>query len=68
VIFLLDTEGFVPLGADVEIGPETVRLRMPVVSIDDAEPIGAAPKAVALHGLTFDRLGNGWQCRATIDV
>ncbi len=68
LIFLLDTEGWIPLGADVDVGPETVRLRMPVTSIDDAEPIGAAPKAVALSGLAFDRVGDKWECRATIDV
>ena len=68
LIFLLDTEGWIPLGADVDVGPETVRLRMPVTSIDDAESIGAAPKAVALSGLAFDRVGDKWECRATIDV
>ena len=68
LIFLLDTEGLIPLAADVDVEPETVRLRMRVTSIDDAEPIGAAPKAVALSGLTFGGVGDQWICRATIDV
>jgi SHS2 domain-containing protein len=68
VIFLLDTEGVVPLGVDVEVGSATVQLRMPVASINDVESVGASPKAVALSGLAFDRVGDQWRCRTTIDV
>lgn len=68
VIYLLDTQGLVPLTADVDIGPQTLRLTMAVASIADAELIGAAPKAVSLSGLECKRTGNEWRCRATIDV
>ncbi|HZA10042.1 archease [Mycobacterium sp.] len=68
VIYVLDTQGLVPLGADVDVGPNVLRLRMPVASIDDVEVIGAAPKAVTLSGLEFNQTGDTWRCRATIDV
>jgi SHS2 domain-containing protein len=68
VIYLLDTQGLIPLSADVDIGPQTLRLTMRVTSIADTELIGAAPKAVSLSGLEFRRTSNEWRCRATIDV
>lgn len=68
LIYLLDTQGVIPLSADVDIGAQTFRLTMPVASIDEVTPIGASPKAVALSGLEFRRTGNEWRCRATIDV
>jgi SHS2 domain-containing protein len=68
VIYVLDTDGWVPLGAEVELGPRTIRLRMPVAQIDDADVVGAVPKGVALSGLRFDCVGDTWECRATIDV
>jgi len=68
LIFLLDTQGVVPVVAEVDAGPEALRLSLRVASLDDVEQIGAAPKAVALSGLEFDRVGDRWECRATIDV
>lgn len=68
VIYLLDTEGVIPLGAEVDVEPQTLRLSMSVTSIDDTELIGAAPKGVALSGLQFGRVGDNWGCRVTIDV
>jgi SHS2 domain-containing protein len=68
LIYLLDTEGVVPLSADVNIDPKTVRLTMPVAALSDVRLIGAVPKAVALSGLEFTRRANEWRCRATIDV
>ncbi|WP_375484832.1 archease [uncultured Mycobacterium sp.] len=68
LIYLLDTQGVVPLSADIDIASETMWLTMPVASINDVTPIGAVPKAVALSGLEFGRTGDQWRCRATIDV
>jgi SHS2 domain-containing protein len=68
LIYLLDTQGFIPLDADVHIGPQTLRLTLSVASIDKVKLIGASPKAVALSGLEFRHTGNEWRCRATIDV
>ena len=50
LIFLLDTEGVVPIAAEVDAGPEALRLSLRVTSTDNVEQIGAAPKAVALSG------------------
>ncbi|EUA50426.1 hypothetical protein I553_9308 [Mycobacterium xenopi 4042] len=68
LIYLLDTEGVVPLSAEVNIDSDTMRLTMPVASLSDVRLIGAVPKAVALSGLEFNHSGNEWRCRATIDV
>ena len=68
VIYLLDTQGLIPVSAHVDAGPETLRLTMRMASIADVTVIGAAPKAVALSGLGFNRSPNQWRCRATIDV
>jgi SHS2 domain-containing protein len=68
LIYLLDTQGVVPLSADIDIAAETMRLTMPVVPLSDVTLIGAAPKAIALSGLEFGLTGNHWRCRATIDV
>jgi len=68
LIYLVDTQGVVPLRADVDIGAQTFRLTVSVASIDEVTPIGASPKAVALSGLEFRHIGNEWRCRATIDV
>jgi SHS2 domain-containing protein len=68
LIYLLDTQGVVPLGAEFEIGSQTLRLSMPVASLSDVTLIGAAPKAIALSGLQFSHTGDHWRCRATIDV
>lgn len=68
LIYLLDTEGVVPLDAKVDIDAETLRLTMPVAPLTDVTLIGAAPKAVALSGLELSHTGNHWRCSATIDV
>lgn len=68
LIYLLDTQGVVPLGAEVELDSERLRLTMPVASLSDVTPVGAAPKAIALSGLEFSHTGTHWRCRVTIDV
>ncbi|GFG74973.1 archease [Mycobacterium botniense] len=68
VIYLLDTQGLIPLATSVDIGPATLRLTMSVARIDSVELIGAAPKAVSLSGLECTQLGGQWRCRVTIDV
>ncbi|EWM19133.1 archease [Kutzneria sp. 744] len=68
VIYLLDTQDVVPLGADVERGAARLRVRMPVARVQDVDIVGAAPKAVALHGLRFSHETGAWRCAVTIDV
>lgn len=65
VIYLLDTQGEVPI--DTEIGPgPTMRLRL--TPLAGVRATGAAPKAVTLHDLRFERTDGGWFCAVTIDV
>jgi SHS2 domain-containing protein len=65
VVYLLDTQGAVPVEADVAPGP---RLRLHLVPVTDVVITGAAPKAVTLHELRLDRVDGGWFCAVTIDV
>lgn len=68
VIYLLDTQGVIPLHADVEPGASGPRLRMSVAPAREVDLTGAAPKAVTLHNLQMARTEQGWSCTATIDV
>lgn len=68
VVYWLDTEGEVPVEAD--LAPDDGGLRGDLLMADaGALPVtGAAPKAVTLHGLTFRREPDGWVCSVTLDV
>jgi SHS2 domain-containing protein len=68
VIYVLDTQGSVPL--DVEVAPRTggIGLRLHLAPAHEVDIIGAVPKAVTLHDLRFDRSDAGWSCSVTIDV
>ncbi len=68
VIYLLDTENVVALGAEVEHLRDTLRVRVPVAPLDELDLFGAVPKAVSLHGLDFSAHGRLWRCTATVDV
>ena len=69
VLFLLDTEGVVPVAARFEpvTGPE-VRGEVTVAALSATVPAGPAPKGIAWHGLRQDRAGGQWQCRVVVDV
>lgn len=88
VIYLLETTGRVPV--TTEIGtPDGDRsddgqrdsdqsyglvVRFGTVDVDQLTPVGAAPKAVALHDLHFSAGSTGsgdaggWSCTVTVDV
>jgi len=69
VIYLLDTDGRVPVAAQVaaaDDGGLDVELRM--AAPDQVVLTGAVPKAVSLHELRFERGPGGWWCRVTFDV
>lgn len=71
VIFRLDADGEIVLGARVDEAPGgglTARLEMG--DAGEAAAIGAIPKAVSLHELRFgaDPETSGWSCAVTIDV
>jgi SHS2 domain-containing protein len=65
VIYLLDTQGEVPI--DTEIGPGPA-MRLHLTPLAGVRATGAAPKAVTLHDLRFERTDGGWFCAVTIDV
>ena len=69
VIFLVEVDGVVPVGAQVEPTPDgRLRGRFDLAPVEPAMVIGPVPKAVAWHQLSFAPGQTGWVCRATIDV
>ncbi|MFI6825025.1 archease [Micromonospora sp. NPDC050187] len=69
VVFRLETEGTLPVAAEVaDTGDGGLRVRWRTVGTDTVELVGAVPKAVSLHGLRFDRDPTGWSCAVTLDV
>ena len=69
VIYQVETTGQVPLRADVEsLTAGGVRVRFEMTGADRVEPVGAAPKAVSLHGLQFTSDGARWSCSVILDV
>lgn len=63
LIYLADTEGFVPDGAEVELG-DTLRVR-----VDGRRgEIDPLVKAATYHGLDFTRRGETWEARVVLDV
>jgi SHS2 domain-containing protein len=68
VVYLLDTQGAVPVDADVAPGPAGPRMSLHLTPVADVVITGAAPKAVTLHDLRLDRVDGGWCCAVTIDV
>jgi SHS2 domain-containing protein len=65
VIYLLDTQGDVPI--DTEVGPGPA-MQLHLTPVAGVRTTGAAPKAVTLHDLRFERTAGGWSCAVTIDV
>ncbi|MEV4759222.1 archease [Micromonospora sp. NPDC049559] len=69
VIYLLDTTGQLPIGADVAPCDGGVDVRLRMTGTEHAELVGAVPKAVSLHELRVDHSPDGgWSCAATLDV
>jgi SHS2 domain-containing protein len=65
LIFLADTEQFIPEGAD-ELDADEHSLRGTVVGRrGDVEPL---VKAATYHGLRFTQEGGMWQARVVLDV
>ena len=63
LIYLADTEGFVPDHADVDLG-ETLRVRL----AGRRTEIDPLVKAATYHGLEFAQRGDTWQARVVLDV
>jgi protein archease len=69
VIYVLDTQGGVPVGVEVEpIDDDRWWLRLELAPVEAVSLGGAGPKAVALHGLRFGPEGGSWSCEVTVDV
>lgn len=68
VIYVLDTEGAVPLDLEIDTRPDTLHVRMPVAATGAVEITAAIPKAVTLSGLRMADVGERWLAAATIDV
>ncbi|WP_229401644.1 archease [Micromonospora okii] len=68
VIFRLETEGVLPVAAEVAAVGGGLRVRWRVVDSEAVELVGAVPKAVSLHGLRFGPDAAGWSCAVTLDV
>lgn len=70
VIYRLDTDGQVPVTVTVQPLPEPAGLeaRLGLLDVTAGTIVGAAPKAVTLHGLEFAPGPDGWRCAVTVDV
>ena len=69
VVYLVDVDGVVPTGTQVEAAAGGgLRGRFEVALLAPGMVIGPAPKAVAWHELSLGRQGAGWRCQVTIDV
>ena len=69
VIYLVDVEGVVPTGANVEAAADGgLSGRFEVASLAPDMVVGPAPKAVAWHELSLVHQHGAWRCRVTIDV
>ena len=68
VIYVLDTQGGVPVGAALEQVEGGWRLRLELAAVDGVLLRGAVPKATSLHALRFAAAGGTWSCEVTIDV
>jgi SHS2 domain-containing protein len=65
LVFLADTEGFVPRDAEIVLCNTSLRA---VVRGETGEPRPLV-KAVTYHGLAFERRADGvWQARVVLDV
>jgi SHS2 domain-containing protein len=68
VIYLLETQGGVPVHAEAAPIEDGLRLRLDLVPVAAVPQCGATPKAVTLHELRFGRCDGGWACEVTVDV
>jgi SHS2 domain-containing protein len=68
VLWLLDTDGVVPVAVDLTDNGNGLHGDLHVVSGDLVEVIGSAPKAVSYSDLIVEQTDQGWHSVATIDV
>ncbi|WP_438483817.1 archease [Streptomyces sp. S186] len=68
VVYWLDTHDEVPVDVQLTAVSGGLRARLCMADIGALPVLGAAPKAVTLHGLTLARGQDGWRCSVTLDV
>jgi len=69
VIYVFDVFSMVPVCFHLtEADDGSIAGDMEVVPVDQVVIVGPAPKAVSHHGLSMSENGQGWRCRALIDV
>jgi SHS2 domain-containing protein len=68
IVFLLDTTGAVPVDVAVTSYDGGCDVRFDTVQARTLPRIGAVPKAVSLHQLSFTRTEDGWCGLVTWDV
>ena len=68
VLWLLDTQGVIPVHVDLVDTDGGLHGTLHVVGCDLVDSIGAAPKAVSYSELVIEQTDDGWHSVATIDV
>lgn len=69
VVFVIDTEEAVPVGAAVRAGSSGgLDVELTMVGRDGVEPVGPAPKAVSHSGLVVEHGDGGVRCSFLVDV
>jgi SHS2 domain-containing protein len=67
-VYLTDARGLVAVDATVTASADGVEGIFAVVTVDDVEAVGPAPKAVARSDLVAGPDSGGWRGRVTVDV
>ncbi|GAA2510897.1 archease [Streptomyces thermolineatus] len=68
VVYRLDTEDEVPVDVVLTEVGGALRAELLMADTRTLTVIGAAPKAVTLHGLSLSGGPEGWTCSVTLDV
>lgn len=68
VIYLLDTEGEVPVDLSLRDVDGGVEVSFAMVGASALPQLGAIPKAVALNDIRLSHDPGGWRCLVTLDV
>jgi SHS2 domain-containing protein len=69
IIYLLDTSGSIPRGAEVSaIDSQRVEGWIELALPETAEIVGAAPKAISRTDAGLIAVDDRWTCRVTVDV
>ncbi len=68
VLYLVEVVGRVPIAADVAVHGDRLTGRFATVPAGSLVATGAVPKGVSYGDLEIGPVGEGWRCRATVDV